>query len=366
MGGGICAGIGWLAGWLEFRALGMMAAVVLLVAGFMILRRTEHDVLLELHRPRVQVGEEALGRVVVTSSEGKRSGPTTMEFHVGKATAQFRVSALGPGDEHEEMFAIPTRRRGVIQVGPVLSIQADPVGAISRQKKLSDSCEFYIHPRITPVQGGSIGFLKDVEGITTTNLSSSDVSFHALREYQPGDDRRAVHWKTTARTGTLMVRQFEETMRAHMVIMLSTKAQNYATPDDFELAVSTAGSLAVSALRDERQVSVLTSAGEVLFPNAIGLLDRLSAVELQEEGAETRALAVLANAIPGISVGAFVTGTVPHADLRAAQLALHRNVYAFAVRCGENLTMARSKVGDLTVLDITTLPELPAAMRSLR
>ena len=366
VGGAIAALVGWNRGWLEFRALGVIAAVVLAVAAASVLRRREHDVLLELHRPRVQAGDQAHGRVLVTAGGGRSSAPTTMELPVGAAVAAFRVGALAPTDEHEEMFAIPTRRRGIVTLGPVRSVQADPIGAVSRNKVLTEPTTLYIHPRITRVDAGAIGMLKDVEGITTTNLSSSDVAFHALREYTPGDDRRAVHWRTSARTGKLMVRQFEETMRAHLVLMLSTIESDYETPDDFELAVSAVGSLGSSALRDERQVSVLTSDGELAFPSALGLLDRLSGVEPGARGLGLRELAVRAAGIPGASVGAFVTGAADPAGLRAAQLALPASMYPFAVRCAARLDLARRRVGDLIVLDVPSLAELPVALRSLR
>ena len=42
----------------------------------------------------------------------------------------------------------------------------------------------------------------------------------ALREYQPGDDLRHVHWKSTAKTGRLMVRQYEESRRSRMAVVL--------------------------------------------------------------------------------------------------------------------------------------------------
>ena len=77
----------------------------------------------------------------------------------------------------------------------------------------------------------------------TTDLSSADVSFHALRDYVPGDDRRHIHWKTTARTNKLMVRQFEETRRAHLAISLSINTEEYASEDEFELAISAAASI---------------------------------------------------------------------------------------------------------------------------
>ena len=356
---------GWWFGWLEFRALSVMCVVVMVVAVLSVLGRREHEVVFELQRPRVQVGDEARGNVQVRSAPGRSSGSATLEFPVNGEVASFRVPALGPGQVHEEPFAIPARRRGVISLGPVRSAMTDPLAAVSRKKLLSDVSDLFVHPRVVLLEAGAIGFLRDIEGIATQNLSSSDVSFHTLREYVPGDDRRSVHWRTTARTGKLMVRQFEETMRAHLLIMLSTVPDDYASPDDFELAVSVAGSLGVSALREEKQVTLCTSKGEVPFPNAMGLLDRLSGVELGEKGHDLRGLAVKHGSMPGISVAAFVTGNPSAAVLRSAQLALPPGVFPFAVRCLGGEELARRRVGDLVVLDIPQLDDLRPATGSL-
>lgn len=365
LGGLVSGWIGWQQGWLEFGALFIMAMIVIFLAFILTMGRREHQVLLELHRPRVQAGEDALGRVLVTASEGKATGPATLEFPVGQAIASFRVGALRANDEYEEMFTIPSRRRGIIPIGPVRSVQTDPVGAISRQRVLTESMELFIHPRIIHVEAGAVGLLKDIEGITTSNLSSSDVSFHALREYIPGDDRRAVHWRTTARTGKLMVRQFEEIRRAHLLILLSTLTADYDKDDDFELAVSVAGSLAASGLREERQVSLMTSRGELHFPDSLGMLDRLSGVELTDQGLPLRDLAAKTGTGSGISVACFVTGITGPAALRGAQLALPPGLRSFAIRCQESTELMRRKIGDLVILDIARLDDLRPAVRSL-
>ena len=356
---------GWWLGWLEFRALCVMCVVVMFVAVLSVLGKREHEVLFELQRPRVQVGDEARGNVRVRSAPGRSSGSATLEFPVNGEVASFRVPPLGPGQVHEEPFSIPARRRGVIWLGPVRSAMTDPLAVVSRKKTLSDVSELFVHPRVLSLEAGAIGFLRDIEGIATQNLSSSDVSFHALREYVPGDDRRSVHWRTTARTGKLMVRQFEETMRAHLLILLSTLADDYASAEDFELAVSVAGSLGVSALREERQVTVCTSTGEIPFPSAMGLLDRLSGVELGEKGHGLRELVVKHGSMPGISVAAFVTGNPSPAALRSAQLALPLGVFPFAIRCLDGEGLARRRVGDLVVMDIAQLDELRPAVGSL-
>ena len=99
------------------------------------------------------------------------------------------------------------------------------------------------------------GFLRDLEGTPSSDLSSSDIAFHALRDYTPGDDRRHVHWRTTARTGKLMVRQFEETRRSHVVVALDNLADHYASEDEFELAVSAAASISAQTMREEKELT---------------------------------------------------------------------------------------------------------------
>ena len=88
---------------------------------------------------------------------------------------------------------------------------------------------------------------------TTQDLSSSDVSFHALRDYVAGDDRRNIHWKTTARTGRLMVRQFEETRRAHLLIVLDLDHEAWGSDEEFEDGVSAAASLARATMSESKK-----------------------------------------------------------------------------------------------------------------
>ena len=363
--GGATTMIGWSYGWLEFRGLGFLALTLLVLAVLLTLRRPNHDVTLELHQPRVPVGEPGLGRVLVHGRPGGTPA-ATVELPVGRAVARFRVASLGENDEHEELFSIPTRHRGVIPVGPVRTVQADPVGLIRRTRVFSEPMELFVHPRMVPVEVAAIGFLKDVEGITTANLSSSDVSFHALRDYVPGDDRRSVHWRATAHTGRLMVRQFEETMRAHLLLVLSNLRSDYATEDDFETAVSVAASLAVAALREERQVTLYTFEGLVAFPNTMGLLDELCRVKLIDEGPALSQVVLRAgHDTPGASVVAFITGDTDPTGLRAAQLTLPSQIRTFALRVRAGMEMARRQLGDLTVMDVPCLDQLSMVMRSI-
>ena len=79
-------------------------------------------------------------------------------------------------------------------------------------------------------------------GVPSDQVSMSDLAFHALREYVPGDDLRHVHWRSSARAGQLLVRQYHDTRRTHATLLVDTRRDAYAE-SDFELALSVAASL---------------------------------------------------------------------------------------------------------------------------
>ncbi len=361
-------GFGLREQWLELTLLGASWLTVLLIAVAWTLARVRYSAAIELESHRVVAGTRAWGQVSVRNDVSRVSLPTMISLPVGASSASFSVRGLARGEEHREVFSVPARRRGVITLGPVAAVHGDPLGLLRREQPWSHPVELFVHPRTVVLDTEARGFLRDIEGVTTQELSSSDVSFHALRDYVPGDDRRSVHWRTTARVGRLMVRQFEETRRSHLVVMLSLRPEEYADSDDFETAVSVAGSLALLAIREERDVSVVTQRGRLSFASGAGLLDRLAAVQATPDVHGVIDLVGQAvAAVPSASVAAVVTGAQVEArELLAASRVLPLDVRAFAVRCDARRALSRNRVGALGVVDVGTLDDLPAGLRGLQ
>jgi uncharacterized protein (DUF58 family) len=375
------SGNGWLAiagavvgilagqheGWTELRVLGLTCAIALALALLWTLGRSAFEVTFELHQPRVTVGDTASGRVELQNKARRLVFPTRIELAVGQGRAHFMLPALGHEESHEQLFDVPTRRRSVIRIGPVSSVRTDPLHLLRRRRDWSESVDLYVHPVTVALASESLGFVRDIEGVTTQDLSSNDVSFHALREYLPGDDRRAIHWRTTARVGKLMVRQFEETRRAHLLIVLPTALADYASEDDFESAISITGSLARHALREEREVSIYTSSGQLVFASGPLMLDRLAEIEPAEVTLSLRDLAARASsAVPHASVCTILAGRdADPRDLRSAHKSLPLSVSTIALRVGSDLVLGRRKVGDLPVVDLPDVHSLARAMRSV-
>ncbi|MBG6083913.1 DUF58 domain-containing protein [Zhihengliuella flava] len=358
-------------GWLEASLGAAMGTLLLVIAIGFIVGKSEYDVALDLHRTRVAVGDRAVGAMVVKNPSKRATFGTTMELPVGAAVAEFRVPRLGPGAEHEDLFTIPTKRRAVLDVGPVRSVRQDPFGLLRRQVRWSDEYELYVHPKTTALDGSSSGFIRDLEGMPTSDLSNSDVSFHALREYEAGDDRRHIHWKSSARTGELMVRQFEETRRSHLAIALSLNLGEYGddleqAPEDFELAVSVAASIGLQAATEQRKFSVLSQSGPIRTDTGRNMMDGLTRVQsrLMPRRSVVNLTRTTAETVPTASVVFIITGAKTNArQMRQASMHIPLGVRAIAIRCGHGLNAARNNIGDLTVLTLGNLDELGVLLR---
>ena len=356
--------VGWQLGWLEGMWIAATGAVVLLVALLFLWGRSEIAIDLVVDPQRVTVGEPSGGSLVVTNAGGRRLVALRVELPVGRNQAVFDIPGLAAEGSHTEEFVLPTSRRQVITVGPATSVRGDPLGLFRRAVWLTDAIPLYVHPRIARLDNLGAGFLRDLEGQPPADLSNSDVAFHTLREYRPGDDRRFVHWKTTARIGTLMIRQFVDTRRSHLAVLLDTQPRSYRDADEFELAVSIAGSLGTRALRDEQDVTLTSGLGPLGSLDGRHLLDSLAGVELDRRGRDLIAqAAMVSRTAAGVSIVALVCGsTVSLSDCRAAANRFGPSTRLFVIRADVEGATAIRPIGSATVLDVASLEEFPHLM----
>jgi len=363
----------WIAGqslgWWELTVTAVVIGAALLLCLLFLIGRTAYDVSLDLNRTRVVVGERAVGALTLANTGTRAILPSRVVLPVGNGRGVFDVHRLAPGEEAEELFAIPTSRRAVVKVGPVSVVRGDPLGLFERVHRRDEPVDLFVHPRTVLFDGQSLGFLRDLEGLPATDLSPDDVSFHALREYQAGDDLRHVHWKSTARTGQIMVRQYEETRRSHFVIGLSTSPGDYRDDEEFELAISAAGSMGLRALRDSQRVEVRVQ--ERALPAATGkqFLDALSGLEHSRPraGGIVELAGSVAATLALASVVVLVCGSKVDAnDLRTACSRVPFGARVLAVVAAPAGTApALRRIGDADVITVGELEQLRLALRKV-
>jgi uncharacterized protein (DUF58 family) len=308
---------------------------------------------------RVTVGEPATGRISVTNESRRGMLPLLVELPVGITAARFTLPPLGSGKAHEELFVVPTERRGVIAVGPASTVQGDPLGIVRRTLRWTAITELFVHPRTISLESLGAGLLRDLEGETTQEMSMSDLAFHALREYQPGDDRRYIHWRSTAKHGRLLVRQFLDTRRSHLAVVVDTSPEVYTGEDEaVELAISCAASLAVRSILDEQDTTVVCHDHQISRATAPLTLDTFACasvgpVDVFGSAGDAAALA------PDASVAILVTGSHrPFIQVQRALAQFEVEVIKVALVIDPDAQVGVRHAGGLTILTVRELADL--------
>ena len=345
--------------WVEALACALAGVVALVLAAMRVAWRPPHVVSIRVPNERIVAGQTAVGEISVRNERARSVRSGIIELPIGTGTGEFVVPPLGAHATWDEIFLISSRHRGLINVGPARAVRSDALGLLRRVRMWDEPVLLHVHPRTVRVPFDATGFQLDVEGVATGKLSSSDVSFHALRDYEPGDDRRAVHWQSTARLGKLIVRQYEETHRSHHVIVLDTSRDAW-DHDAFETAVSVAGSLGLANLRESRPVSLTTTEGWLPSGVAMRMLDALSEVKARSFGDLSRRVREAVAQRPGVSALTLIVG--PNVtDIEAAHLARLApiDVPVSIIRIGAEGVRARRDLGRGVLLDCSTLDDLP-------
>ena len=263
--------------WVEALACALAGVVALVLAATRVAWKSPHVVSIRVPNERIVAGQTAVGEILVRNERARPVRSGIIELPIGSGTGEFVVPPLGSHEKWDEMFLISSRHRGLIHVGPARAVRSDALGLLRRVRVWDEPVILHVHPRTVRVPFDATVFQLDVEGVSTGKLSSSDVSFHALRDYEPGDDRRAVHWQSTARLGKLIVRQYEETHRSHHLIVLDTARSSWDR-DAFEDGVSVAASLALAGISASRTVSFAAGKRWIPATGAVSMLDSLASL----------------------------------------------------------------------------------------
>lgn len=182
------------------------------------------------------------------------------------------IPLLAPGQRVKVEYPIPTHARGLLRIGPLTLNRRGLAGLARARTLVGDVVEVRVVPRVLPVRGLPGGVRRGHVG-ADERVERGGTDLVGLREYVPGDDLRRLHWATSARTGTLMIREDADPARPHLAVVLDDHADGYPEPAHFEDAVEVAASLVAVAVAEGHPVRLLSSSGAVDVELAAGAVD---------------------------------------------------------------------------------------------
>lgn len=169
---------------------------------------------------------------------------------------------LSPRGETEVEYTVRLKRRGVQRFESVLLYSTDQLGLWDQRVRLPVGGEILVYPRVVrlparllvPELGGGSAPLE------STQRKGEGSSFFGIREYRQGDPLRHVHWRTTARRGSLAVTEWEAEESRNAVLAIETAAgtdRPFGTGSTLDAAAGLAASLAKEILSANNSVRVL-------------------------------------------------------------------------------------------------------------
>jgi uncharacterized protein (DUF58 family) len=261
----ICAGLVYAAGeWAGFavlRALAGAAIGAVAAALVMTARRPRVTVTREVYPDRAERGRPAFARLRVHNAGTRRHGGFIAGDRIDGGFHAVSVRPLAPGAEAVYHYELPTRRRGRFQVGPLTLERVDPLGLGRSRLTTGDTATLWVHPRTYPVRALVSGHPRHHhEGSTTDDSLHGSLDLRDVREYVPGDEVRHLHWKATARTGRLMVRDYVDPNQPRFTALLDTR-DDLVPPEVLEEAVDLTASLVRAAAGEGYWCRLLTTSG---------------------------------------------------------------------------------------------------------
>lgn len=300
--------------------LGAAGLVVTLVAALTVAEAPKVEVDRAVHPHEVDRGNPAEVSLAFRGTAARARPFSVVETVAGERRSA-AMPALRAGERASIAYELDTSRRGTITAGPLQLRRTDAFGLVVAERRIAGTASVQVRPRRHPVAMLPSGRWRDLEG-PTREVSRGTATFHQLRDYVPGDDLRHIHWRATARTGDLIVREHVDTTRPEVVVIVDNR-QRAMGEDDFEEGVDVAASVLAAAERTGFPTRLLFADGREEQEEGIDALphlDRLTVVRRSPVGS----LQQLADALRarGRSL-VFVTGELGPQDLRLLSRIAH-------------------------------------------
>lgn len=256
------------------------------------------------------------------------------------------LEMLAAGGEARARMGLTPRRRGVLRFAATALALPDPLGLSYALTYRAAPGELIVLPPRYPTRARALQGARRYQpgGVAQASKVGDSEEFVALREYRPGDPLRRMHWRSWARTGRPVVKEYQDEYFVRSALALDTFTGRL-TETEFEAAVSVAASFACAPRSADSMLDLVFvgdraytfTAGRGQLP-VEGMLRILAAVQPAGDGDFSRlARAVLARAglLSGL-VCVLLDWDPPRQDfvrrLRALQVPLEVLVVADAAR----------------------------------
>jgi uncharacterized protein (DUF58 family) len=177
------------------------------------------------------------------------------------ATARLFVPSIAPRERVTLDGSRIAARRGPRTASAVVLTSAAPFGVGRVRRRLQVESTTTVLPAWVRLPGPPVAAPapSTEHAVASRPRRGTGPEYLGIREWRPGDNMRHVHWASTARTGAVMVREFEEEQRPRLVIVIDTLADVGEEHTPLDRCCAVAASVALAALRQQTSVRLVAA-----------------------------------------------------------------------------------------------------------
>ncbi|HVM36738.1 MAG TPA: DUF58 domain-containing protein [Actinomycetota bacterium] len=234
---------------------------------------------------RVAAGDEVAVRLSVRNVGDKPVPAMRIEdLHPALEPAAAATERLDPGAAAALETVRVAPRRGVFPAGEIRLVSGAPFGILRSRRVIDVPSPTIVVPRHVELRSFPLlepsSFPSDV--LHERARTGAGEEFLGVREYRPGDARKAIHWRSTARAGRLIVREYEQEVLTRVALVVGGIDHGAPPDSSFEVVVAAAASVALYALVTGHPVELHAPhearPSELFEPNRLEILDWLAAL----------------------------------------------------------------------------------------
>jgi uncharacterized protein (DUF58 family) len=176
----------------------------------------------------------------------------------GVRTARCLVPHVVAGKAAGASFRAQLWDRGRYRFGPLRLSTSVPVGLLTGRVTLKETTDLLVYPKLGRLQRGWAELVKHEQlghRSSRRHQGSVEGDFYGLRDWRPGDSRRWIHWRSSAKRQEPVVRQFEQQRSQDLFVVLDLSLDSNEQPESdqralqIERAISFVATLAAAHCR---------------------------------------------------------------------------------------------------------------------
>jgi len=183
------------------------------------------------------------------------------------------ISSIAPEDEYSFTMELEFLKRGSYEISPLRGETIFPFGICSCGINLTEKHHFLVYPRFNSLDTFNVpaGSRYQPGGIALTSSVGESTEFIGNREYRDGDNPRNIDWRSWARTGKPVVKEFQEEYFCRIALLLDTFVSPGSPPvayESFESAISISASVADYLSREEYVIDIFAAGPNIYYMQA--------------------------------------------------------------------------------------------------